>query len=69
MLSTPSGSRSAASSASRRVVSGVCSEGFRTSVLPVSNAGQIFHTPISSGKFHGATEPTTPSGSRRMMLV
>ena len=32
--------------------------------LPAARAGANFHAAISSGKFHGMTAPTTPSGSR-----
>ena len=38
-----------ASSASLRAVSGVSSEGFSTTVLPVASEGPIFHTAIISG--------------------
>ena len=40
---------SAASSAKRSVVSGVCSEGFSTWTLPAANAGASFQTAIISG--------------------
>ena len=62
-LSTPAGSpASAAISASTSAVSGVVSAGLSTIVLPVASAGAIFHAAMSSGKFHGITAPTTPSG-------
>ena len=48
-LSVPAGRNSEASSASRRVLSGVVSLGLRTTVLPAASAGPIFHTAISSG--------------------
>jgi len=48
-FSTPGGSRSAASSARRRAVSGVSSDGFSTTVLPAASAGPIFQTVIISG--------------------
>ena len=48
-LSTPAGRTSAASSAIRRVVTGVVSAGLRTIVFPVASAGPIFHTAIISG--------------------
>jgi hypothetical protein len=63
MLSTPGGSRSPSSSANRRIVTGVCSAGLRTTQLPAASAGASFHAAISSGKFHGMICPTTPSGS------
>ena len=66
-MNTPSGTpASAASSASRSIDSGDCSAGLSTIELPVASAGPIFQLPISSGKFHGTTAPTTPSGSRRI---
>ena len=33
----------------RSVVSGVCSDGLRTTTLPAANAGAIFQTAIISG--------------------
>ncbi len=48
-LKTPGGKRSCTSSASRSVVSGVCSEGFSTTVLPAASAGPIFQIAIISG--------------------
>src|SRR2546425_541331 len=53
-LSTPSGSpASAARRASSRVVIGVCSAGFRTTVLPQARAGAAFHVAMGRGAFHG----------------
>ena len=49
MLTTPFGKISASSSASLSVVSGVCSEGLSTTVLPAASAGAIFHAAIISG--------------------
>ena len=64
-FTTPSGiPASAISSASRSAVSGVCSAGLSTTVLPQASAGPSFHAAISSGKFHGMICPTTPTGSR-----
>src|SRR5438552_4043212 len=48
-LSTPGGRMSAASSASLSAVSGVHSDGFKTTVLPPASAGPIFHAAIISG--------------------
>ena len=48
-LSTPSGKMSAPSSASRSAVSGVCSLGLSTSVLPAIRAGHTFQTAMLSG--------------------
>ena len=66
-LITPSGKPASwASAATRRAVSGVCSAGLRTTVLPQASAGPHFHACISSGKFHGMIWPTTPTGSWRV---
>ena len=48
-FSTPGGRISAASSASRSVLSGVISDGLRTTTLPVASAGAIFQIAIISG--------------------
>jgi hypothetical protein len=48
-LSTPAGRTSAASCANRSVVSGVCSDGFKTCTFPAASAGAIFQTAIISG--------------------
>ena len=45
-------------------VSGVCSAGFITTVLPQARAGPHFQASIKSGKFHGMICPTTPTGCR-----
>ena len=50
-------------SISTMMLIGVCSAGFKTMQLPAASAGAIFHTAISSGKFHGMICATTPSGS------
>ena len=64
-LTTPSGTPAWAMIwASSRAVSGVCSAGLSTTVLPVVSAGPSFQAAISSGKFHGMIWPTTPTGSR-----
>jgi hypothetical protein len=65
MLTTPSGMpASAISSAIFRLDNGVISAGFITMVLPAASAGAIFQLVNISGKFHGTTWPTTPTGSR-----
>ena len=46
------------------VVIDVCSAGLSTQVLPVARMGPSFQAAISSGKFQGKTQPTTPIGSR-----
>ena len=63
MLTTPGGSPACwQTSAKSSAVSGVVSAGLSTTVLPQARAGAIFHESMSSGKFHGMTWPTTPSG-------
>ena len=67
-LTTPSGipaSRAMRSNSS--AVSGVSSAGFSTTVLPAASAGASFHDAITSGKFHGVINATTPSGSRKVI--
>ena len=64
-FSTPVGMpASRPSSPSRIADSGDCSAGFSTTLLPATSAGATFQVAMSSGKFHGTTAPTTPSGSR-----
>ena len=48
-FSTPSGSTAAASAARRNVVSGVSSEGFKTTVLPVATGATTFQIAIING--------------------
>ena len=48
-LNTPGGKISAATSASITVVTGVVSDGLRTTVLPAARAGAIFQTAIIIG--------------------
>ena len=63
-FSTPAGRpASLASSASQSVDSGVSSDGFITTVHPAASAGASFQPHSSSGKFHAAMAPTTPTGS------
>ena len=49
MLTTPGGNSSASIVASFKVVSGVCSDGFITTVLPAASAGESFHAAIING--------------------
>ena len=49
MLTTPGGNSSAQIVASLSAVSGVCSEGLSTTVLPAASAGPSFHAAIMSG--------------------
>src|SRR5699024_9376240 len=62
MLRTPSGRTLLMTLTSARTDSGVYSEGFMTTVLPMRNAGASCHTEIIIGQFHGPIAPTTPSG-------
>ena len=48
-LTTPAGKIGAISSASFSAVSGVCSEGLSTTVLPAASTGAIFQAAIISG--------------------
>ena len=65
---TPGGSpHSCAIVANSSSVSGVCSSGLTTMVLPAASAGPIFHMASSSGKFQGTMAAHTPIGSRRTM--
>src|SRR5258708_16269241 len=62
-LSTPEGTpASSKSSTIRTPVAGVRVAGLKTTVLPATSAGAIFHTGIATGKFQGVTQATTPSG-------
>lgn len=57
--------RSAKYSTGREVVF----DGFRTVQQPLASTGASFHAAMRNGKFHGTIWPTTPIGSRRMMLM
>mmetsp|Transcript_27116 Transcript_27116/g.79141 ORF Transcript_27116/g.79141 Transcript_27116/m.79141 type:complete len:412 (-) Transcript_27116:686-1921(-) len=60
---TPGGTTSLISSMSVMMEVGVCSAGLSTTQLPAARAGASFHAAMSSGKFHGMIDATTPSGS------
>jgi hypothetical protein len=45
-------------------VSGVRVAGLKTTVLPATRAGAIFHTGMATGKFQGVMQATTPRGWR-----
>lgn len=65
-LSTPSGRPARRNNSTRyRVVSGVRSAGFSTTVHPAASAGAIFRVAIASGKFHGVIAYTGPTGRLR----
>src|SRR2546428_9850620 len=62
-LSTPGGMPASSNiSTMRTAVPGVNVAGLKTTVLPATNAGAIFHVGIATGKFQGVTQATTPSG-------
>ncbi len=66
MLTTPGGRPASwMISASFNAESGVLVAGLMTAQLPIASAGASFHAIISSGKFHGITCPTMPSGATR----
>ena len=41
--------------------------GLKTTVLPATSAGAIFHDGIAIGKFHGVITPMTPIGIRTLI--
>jgi hypothetical protein len=43
---------------------GVNEAGFKMTVLPQANAGAIFRTGLTTGKFHGVIATTMPTGCR-----
>ena len=43
---------------------GVSVAGLKTTVLPQTSAGMIFHEGMAIGKFHGVITAQTPSGCR-----
>mmetsp|Transcript_31318 Transcript_31318/g.70442 ORF Transcript_31318/g.70442 Transcript_31318/m.70442 type:complete len:218 (-) Transcript_31318:567-1220(-) len=67
-LRTPAGRSGRRSSPMRRVVSGVCGAGFRTTVLPHAKAVDVGFQPKTIGAFHGAITATTPRGLRRTTI-
>ena len=66
-LTTPSGRpASRHASAKSSAVSGVCSAGLSTTVLPAARMGPHLAPQNGSGKFHGEIAPTTPNGWRKV---
>src|SRR6476659_7426178 len=62
-LRTPAGMPAASNiSVMRTAVAGVIDAGLKTTVLPATKAGATFQIGIATGKFHGVTQATTPSG-------
>src|SRR5438552_19102495 len=60
---TPAGMPASSNiSTMRTAVAGVIVAGLKTTVLPATSAGAIFHVGIAAGKFQGVTHATTPSG-------
>jgi len=69
-FSAPAGRPAAiASSAMRRMVSGVNSLGLMMMLQPVTSAEASFQMAIMVEKFHGTMPTTTPTGSRRVNAV
>ena len=50
-------------------MTGDCSAGFMTTVLPVTSAAAVMPVRIASGKFHGAMTTATPRGSREYVFT
>ena len=68
-LKTPGGTpASAASSASAKAVSGVCSAGLTTMVHPAASAGAALRVIMAAGKFQGVMAAQTPTGSFRTTM-
>src|SRR5215467_12783380 len=64
-LITPGGKPAFSSRLTRYTAErGVSDAGFKTTVLPHANAGAIFRTGLTTGKFHGVIAATTPTGRR-----
>jgi hypothetical protein len=51
-----------------RPVSGVCSAGLASTVLPATSAAAIWPTKIASGKFHGLMQTNTPRRRQRNVV-
>src|SRR5687767_4165872 len=65
MLTTPRGMPASSRTLTKLTAdSGVCDAGLKTTVLPQTRAGTIFHDGIAIGKFHGVMIEQTPSGCR-----
>src|SRR5579859_626277 len=69
MLNTPGGSTSFMICATRSTAKGASSADFTTTVLPATIAGAILSAISRSGTFHGMIAPTTPIGSRWVMVI
>ena len=69
MLSTPGGSTWFITWQARSTASGASSADFTTTVLPATIAGAILSAISKSGTFQGMMAPTTPSGSRCVMVI
>ena len=62
-LTTPAGRPASARTWQKaRLVRGVSSAGFSTTVQPAARAGAILRVPMESGKFHGVIARTGPTG-------
>src|SRR4051794_12197457 len=68
MLTTPRGMPASIRTLTKLCAeSGVFEDGLKTTVLPQTSAGMIFHDGIAIGKFHGVMIEQTPSGWRTDM--
>ena len=64
-FSTPGGRPAASKILTISTASAGTSEaGLKTTQLPATSAGEIFHTGMAHGKFQGVMMDTTPSGWR-----
>jgi hypothetical protein len=62
-LTTPGGTpASSKSSKNLYAIAGASDEGFKTTVLPVTNDATVMPAMIASGKFQGGMTMPTPSG-------
>src|SRR5689334_25147457 len=67
-LTTPLGTPASISTLTKLSADrGVCDAGLKTTVLPQTRAGTIFHEGIAIGKFQGVMTEQTPSGWRTDM--
>ena len=69
-LKTPGGKpTSSKTRANSSIGAEACSEALRTTVLPAARAGPILTATRKSCEFQGTTAATTPSGSRRVIVI
>src|ERR1700757_898324 len=64
-FTTPAGTPASSRTLTKLMAeSGVSDEGLKTTVLPQTSAGMIFHDGMAIGKFHGVMIAETPIGWR-----